>query len=241
MSKAMNQTLNDRKHATRTFYCHESNCISDALLYQSVYRKAVIFILVSIGCLFIFILWIRYETMKSNRNSKKISKDFWKKESDSNHVRKRDISNLPYINIPFDELPFQDSKDPVLEHIQNKVLELKNKKILNLTGITNTDLKLTYGTANLNVLMEYDANYAELVRTLHRWAAYLLEHNAIEEATIVLEFSIQCKTDISYCYETLAKLYAADQRHDKINDLIQIASSLNSITKNVILNRLCQP
>lgn len=194
--------------------------------------------LVSVGCLFILIIWIRYETTKSNHRSQKTSKDFWKIELASNQVRRRDISDLSYISIPYNQLPFVESNDPLLEQIQNSVLDLKDKKILNLTGITNTDLKLTYGTANLKVLMEYDVNCTELLRALHRWAAYLIEHNEINAATLVLEFSVECKTDISYCYEHLAKIYAKEQEYNKINHLIQTASSLNSLNKTVIINRL---
>ena len=54
---------------------------------------------------------------------------------------------------------------------------LKEKKILNLSGFTNTDLKLEYGVGNLTELTDYDNNYVTLSRSLHlgRGSSYLKE------------------------------------------------------------------
>ena len=87
---------------------------------------------------------------------------------------------------------------------------LKGKKILNLTGISNTDLKLSYD------LTEYDDNFTTLVKAIALIGHNLLEHKDIEDATTFLEYGISIKSDISSNYIDLAIIYASGDRKDQI-------------------------
>lgn len=189
-------------------------------------------------CLMIFFIWLHYEKTKSSRIDMEKSNAFWAKEQQSNVTRKADISNLDYITIPLDQLPFVDTPDPVLIDLQDKVKDLGNQKILNLTGLSNTDLKLQYGVANLNLLSSYDQNYTILTRTLSSWATYLYEHNIITDAKIVLEYAILCHTEISKTYLLLAKIYQSEGNQEAIKNLITTAQTLNTLTKDHIISSL---
>ena len=113
--------------------------------------------------------------------------------------------------------------------------ELAEKPIVNLTGISNTDLKLTYGAANLESLSSYDENFTDLARTLLAWAERFHELGLNDDAIAVLEFGVDCKTDIYNHYMLLGKLYVeSDQKH-KIPDLINIAKKLNSLNSDKIV------
>lgn len=194
---------------------------------------------------FIIILLVIQLYLKKNTNSvkEKLGK-FMEKERESNSVRKKDISSLEYINIP-DTLPYlntpreslNDSNPEIAKYI-NKINSLKDSKILNLTGISNTDLKMQYGPANLATLSEYDDNYTELVRTIAELAHKLIEINEPDNARPWLEYSISINTDIKSCYTDLADIYILAGRPEKVRDLISKARHLNSINKPVIIDNL---
>lgn len=115
---------------------------------------------------------------------------------------------------------------------------LSTQPIVNLTGFTNTDLKLEYGTANITPLSQYDQNYTALVRTLQQWAELLLNAALTEEAETVLAYAISIGTDVSHTYYALAKIYAGREEYDKIADLIHRAEGLRSALRNSIVRTL---
>ncbi|MBQ2802957.1 MAG: hypothetical protein IJF07_03565, partial [Lachnospiraceae bacterium] len=118
--------------------------------------------------------------------------------------------------------------------------ELSLQPIVNLTGLTNTDLKLEYGTANITVLTEYDQNYTLLASTLQQWADLLYTQNHTAEVGQILEFAVSTRTDVSRSYDMLSDIYVANSQFDKINDLIATAETLNSLNRDVILRHLKQ-
>ncbi len=166
---------------------------------------------------------------------------FWEREADANRVRKKPLTDLAYITIPLDSLPIQkNTTDEQLLEYQDTISALSEQTIVNLTGISNTDLKFQYGAPNLTVLMEYDQNFIVLARTLNAWAHRLYELKQTEYAKTVLEFGIACKTDIKAHYILLATIYKEEFHPDRINDLIEAADSLNSLMKNPIITILTE-
>lgn len=170
---------------------------------------------------------------------------FWEKERKSNNVRRKSLENLDYISIPVDVLPFGTSgSNKELENSEQNVLALKDEKIVNLTGITNTDLKLEYGTANITELSLYDQNYTALVRALQNWGKALYDAGRYEDATKVLEFAVKTRSDITATYKLLIDMYktklflSAPEIEKKINSLIPIADNLNSLSRLTILKLL---
>ena len=170
---------------------------------------------------------------------------FWEKERKSNNVRRKSLENLDYICIPVDVLPFGTcGSNKELENSEQNVLALKDEKIVNLTGITNTDLKLEYGTANITELSLYDQNYTALVRALQNWGKALYDAGRYEDATKVLEFAVKTRSDITATYKLLIDMYktklflSAPEIEKKINSLIPIADNLNSLSRLTILKLL---
>ncbi|MBR4794852.1 MAG: hypothetical protein IK050_00245, partial [Lachnospiraceae bacterium] len=67
---------------------------------------------------------------KSTLADKKKRDDFFKKESEANSVKKRDISMLPYIKID-ESLLSVKSDNPEIQALLSELTNLKDKKILN--------------------------------------------------------------------------------------------------------------
>lgn len=116
--------------------------------------------------------------------------------------------------------------------------DLSSCRIVNLTGWTNTDLKLEYGTANITILSEYDFNYTNLVTALQKLAELLHDGGDDAHAIEVLEFAVSTGTDVSKSYYLLADLYKACDTPEKIELLIRRAETIHSLMKNSIVQNL---
>ncbi len=187
---------------------------------------------------FLLMIWIYYQKSRTDRSAKSAHESFWEKERKANLTRKKDISELDYIVIPIEQLPFPVLEDEEITEVQKRLQKLSTEKIVNFTGITNTELKLQYGAPNIELLMAFDKNYLELVRTLYRYAKLLYEQGYKEEATAILEYGISIKTDVSANYTLLASIYKEQNDTKRIDFIISQAEMLNSLTKKSLLNSL---
>ncbi|WP_026651487.1 hypothetical protein [Butyrivibrio proteoclasticus] len=187
----------------------------------------------------IFNISMRRVSRKVEQNEE----NFWEKEAQANNVRKKSLDTLEYVKIPVDTLPFGfEADNEALTACEEEVLALKNEKIVNLTGISNTDLKLAYGTANITPLTQYDQNYTSLVISLQKWGQLLYDLGYYPEATKVLEFAVKTRTDISATYRTLVDLYktklglSEEEINKKLDGIMPIAKELNALSRQQIVD-----
>ncbi len=194
--------------------------------------------LIVLGILLFLYLLIQGSSAGHKMKIQKEKDAFWNQEYKANATRKADVSELLYITVPIEALPFTETKEEELISIQNNIRGLSAEPILNMTGISNTELKLKYGVANITFLMQCDENFTLLIKNILKWGSYLYDRNKWEEAAIVLEYGIQIKSDIGKNYTLLAEIYKSMGCMDKINDLIQTAESLNTLSKDNIVTAL---
>lgn len=181
----------------------------------------------------IFLLTLAYFLRKNAKDQKEAEERFWNREHEANFARRKDISNLEYITIPLEKLPMD-----LHTEAEQKLKELSSATILNLTGYSNTDLKLEYGPANLEALTEYDNHFTELVHVLPVYAQELLDADHPESARALLEFGVSIHADAGSVYTMLADLYQKAGETDRIPELIRSAEELRSISKNAIVGKL---
>ncbi len=175
---------------------------------------------------------------RSHRSIQESQESFWEKEQRANQTRKQDISGLSYIHIPLDTFPCGQYQDPGLQELEQTLETLSTRKILNLTGISNTDLKLRYGAANLNILSDCDANFTTLARTLTAYGEQLAALGHWQDAVRVLEFGVSCGTDISKNYTLLGSLYKEHGETARLNSLIETVQATDLLLKASILQQL---
>ena len=188
----------------------------------------------------LLVLWIHYQKRRTDRIDTKKSEAFWAREQQANLTRKKDISTLDFIIVPISSLPFPETDREEISDIQKHLYKLASAKIVNFTGLSNTDLKLMYGAPNINILMEYDKNYLELVRSLYRYGKLLYDSGRKDEAALILEYALSIKTDISANYTLLATIYKEKNETDRINSVISYAEELTSMTKKALLSHLVE-
>lgn len=162
---------------------------------------------------------------------------FWRREQDANFTPKRDISNLSYITIPLDKFP-SDYNDKEEENLKKELEELKEKRILNLDNMSNTDLKENFGFANLNIMEEIGENYVKMCKLIVELAKKRLEFNDYEGASRYLEFGVGTKSDLSAMYTLLGECYANLGKEHKISDLITLVKAMNLPLEKSIIDSL---
>lgn len=193
-------------------------------------------------CFILFVIWIRVKTNQNNKNVSTWDEEFWAREQESNFVRKKDISHLDYIQVDEKDLPFSDTADGQEETCQEQVRSFLTKKMLNLSGMTNTEIKIAYGTANFPELSDYDQNFTIFIRNLGLWGCYL--HNNTEggdgRAKQILEYAVSLDSDISSTYIALAEIYRQENDIEKIRQLIDRVSQSDFYMKNSIVEQLRQ-
>lgn len=125
-----------------------------------------------------------------------------------------------------------------LAEAEYEICALSTKRILNLTGITNTELRLTYGTMNLDPLTSYDQNYTTLIRSLQKWGALLVTAGHKADAITVLSYAVEIGSDIAGTFSLLARLYKNNGETAKIIALQEVAENLTTLMKPSILRDL---
>lgn len=192
-----------------------------------------------LASLIIFCLTVGHAIKRQKKKTKTSEQSFWSRERQSNAVRRKPLDSLNYIHIPLEQLPATvlTENDQVAECLR-LITELSSQKIVNLTGFTNTELKLEYGTANITLLSEYDQNYTLLVRTLQQWADALMDAGYVKEAEAVMAFALDTGTDISKTYYKLAEIYSARGDSFQIGQLMDKARSLRSANRKAIVRTL---
>lgn len=187
----------------------------------------------------VIIILISVNVSRQKKTKTQEDRDFWAREQRANSVRRKSLDGLNYISIPLESFPTHllQQDEVVLECIDT-LEALSSQKIVNLSGYTNTDLKLEYGTANITELSQYDQNYTVLVRTLQKWADVLIETGYLEEASVLMEFAVSTGTDVSRTYYELAGYWASQGEREQIRRLKKTAVSIRSANGNIIRHHL---
>lgn len=200
----------------------------------------------------IFVIWLTYELTKHRRKEEKFTKSYWEIERQANSTRRKSLDDLAYITIPEGFLSLSltlPDKNSLSESEENADLlnlhdnletlhALSSQKIVNFTGLSNTELKLLYGAPNIPLLMEYDQNYTILARTLQNLADLYLKSGQQQEAVAFMEFAVSTHTDISKTYRCLSDIYRTNGEQEKIQALLDTAKELKSATQKSILRSL---
>lgn len=190
----------------------------------------------------ILVLVLNHNIRKNKGNSKQSVKNYLSREDAANNTRKKDISNLPYIVVPLQTLPLDITLND--EKKQSKILQyvkdihyLSEKKMLNLIGLTNTDLKEQYGPANLEILTVCDQNYSRYIRNLHLLAECIYEEYP-DKAVEVWKYCLSIGTDISGTYASLGQHYVNHQQKEAFMELYDCIPDKDSISGKTILQKL---
>ena len=187
----------------------------------------------------VFSAWLAFRLKKARNLDEKAKLDFWEEESLANSVRKKQLEDSDYVVFPFEKLPSEESfsPDPIPESL-SLLYALSDKKMVNLNGISNTEVKKRYGAANITILSEYDANYECFVKNIYLLCQHLYDIGRKEEALMLSEETILTGSDSLSHYKLMIQMYRETDNNGGIDWLKERAGLLHSITKGAILRAL---
>lgn len=188
-------------------------------------------------CFIVFAIWLRVKMKRGNSGKEELDA-FLERENQANFARKQDISHLDYLSVNPDDLPFVDSDDPKEISLQNEVKKSGERKMIDLSAYTNTDLKEKYGPANLEELSDCDQSYLLFTRNLSLWGTYVYEKEDYTRAKVIMEYAKSIGSDISSVYTTLGNIYAREGDFHKVDALIAEVENSDFALKTSILKTL---
>lgn len=196
-------------------------------------RFPSVFIIIVVVALF-FKVFMSRSMKKYDPNA-----EFFALEKKADSTPKKDIDGLPYIEVKREALPLDlpTENEETKEH-QYNISSLEGKKILNFTGVSNTELKLRYGAGNIYFLQSCDMNYTRLVQNVSRLAEDYLKEGHEAEARQLLEYGVSIGSDVKKNYTLLADIYRDSGENEKISGLKETARNINSLSKEGILKAL---
>ncbi len=183
----------------------------------------------------IFAIFLTIRMISINHQEQKERDAFWSREYRANQTRKKSLDSLTYITIPADLLEASNpTKSPEIATHLEELATLSTKVIVNLTGLTNTDLKLKYGAPNLPLLTDYDLHYTKLSRLLNQLGILYKEAGDLETAIQFLSFAVDTGSDIRTTYHTLGIIYQEQGNRTALNNLYRQSFYLNKLSKALI-------
>ncbi len=163
---------------------------------------------------------------RNNVRSRKIRDEFWERERSSYKAPSRPTDDLESVTFP-EDLPLDiDTGDPVLSESQGILKNLSRERIINLSNITNTDIRLSYGKDNLPELSRADARYITLLRALNTLASGYIRLGYKEEGKKLLTFALDAGSDLKESWLALGQLYLDE---DDIPSLISLKKKAEGI------------
>jgi len=181
---------------------------------------------------------------KNAKVQEDVTKAFWQKEESSLVVRKKELAEEDYLHpsLTLDQLKGEDWYKALgqsgLYRYEQHLKELLDKAMVNFQHMSNTDLRLTFGTANLTVISDYEENWNSYLTTLYTLGKKLLETGETDYGIQLLEEGVRMGTDNRYHFLLLGQHYKATKNQQAFEDLVVRASSLESLTKTALLKAL---
>ncbi len=193
----------------------------------------------------LMLFWVLHHNLRKNnsKDPQNVS-SYLAREDRANATRRKDLSDLPYIQVPLNNFPFDitlndQKKQSKIDEYKKIICNLSEVRMLNLIGISNTELKEAYGPANLELLTNYDQCYSRYIRTLWLFADCIYAEYP-DKAVEILEYCLSIGTDISGTYDLLGHYYLDHDKEDQFLALYDKIPVKDSISGKVIRNKLDQ-
>lgn len=192
----------------------------------------------------IIIFIIQHHLRKSRRLEETKKQAFWQQEQQSLSVRKKEFSKTDYIYPDLTQFDFAllNLLDPSikiqLKQIESDLQRLAKLDMMNFTHMTNSEIRITFGTANQTVIQSNEEHFDLFLKTLAKYAHLMSDQEEYNEAILAFEHCIDLGSEYHDHYLSLATLYEKAHKKEALHHLIEKASSLNSLNKQALVKKL---
>ena len=104
--------------------------------------------------------------------------------------------------------------------------------------MSNTDIRLTYGALNFEILSMADTRYLIFIRSLSELADIYFADGHVDEARTLLEYAISIDSDVKNTYVLLTKIYKAAGEDSKAAELKKKAESIKTLSRDGVVAAL---
>lgn len=191
-----------------------------------------------LACVLTFVIILAVVYKRLDQKQKKTMDDFWERERNASVTPATNLEEIEYLEVPIHKFAFGTLEDEQTKELENRLTELSKKRLLNLTGKTNTEIKETYGSPNFGALQEIGENFDAFSIALCEYGSHLVAHEKFEEAIGVFEYGLLIKTDISKNYTLLGDCYKALGQMRRIETLREQVEPLGLLMGPTIMTYL---
>lgn len=142
---------------------------------------------------------------KTSPSTKDKINNLLKQEHEAQFIRSISLPDEFFIQVDTSLYPKVDQND--CHKVYQKLIQSVNRKMVNLQGKTNLELKKSYGPQTLDLVGEYERNYFEFMDISIQYGQILYENHFLAEARQALEACILYHCDVSKCYGLLITIY----------------------------------
>ncbi len=186
----------------------------------------------------IFLLVVYFYRAYNTKKREKIVAAFWEREEQAKHTPAKDLSQAGYITVPIDSFPLGRCDSDEVMLIEEELLRLSKKRLLNLNGMTNTDVRIEYGTSNFDAVCAMGEDFDRLIVLLCDYAKALIENGFTKEACVVLEYGADIGSDVSENYTLLGECYHENSMDLQLDELIRRVEESEIIRRQSVLEQL---
>ncbi len=192
----------------------------------------------------ILVVLFQHHLRKNMRIEEEAKEKFWQKEKSSLIVRKKEFTESDYIKIPKDQVTFDlepsFEKGDLMYYRQliRKLHQLEKLDMMNFSHLSNTEVRLQFGTANQTIIQNNESNYNNYLQVLGKLAKLFADNNEHTMAIKILERCIAMKSDYRDHFILLGHLYSNSGNYVAIKELIKQAEALNSPLKKGLITSL---
>jgi len=198
----------------------------------------------TIFALFVIVaLLFNYRLNKITRIERKAKVAYWETERDSLSVRRKDFAQEDYLRpdmtaLTFPNLDVKDYDLVLYESLKSKILALSSKDMMNFSHLTNTEIRLQFGTANQTTIADNEANYNSYLKALADYGKFMNEQGELPEAIAALEECIRMKSEYSRHYLYLAQLFSTTKNEEAFHQLCEKASYIDATKQTNLRQKL---
>ena len=186
----------------------------------------------------LLVVILQINLRRINKEDARLEKEYWDRERAALKAPRKDISNLDYIVMP-EDLPLDfPITAPKSNELRIRLKNLSTQKIINLYGMSNTDIRLTYGARNFETLSMADTRYLIFIRTLSELAQVYYDSGYLEEARALLEYAIEIDSDVRNTYVLLMKIYKKAGEQEKAAALKKKAEDIKTLSRDGVVAAL---
>ena len=174
--------------------------------------------------------------IKKSKGSARSNENYLREEEMANFSRKKEIPENLFINAGIELLPMREFEDTEefkrINKSQAYVIKRSTFKMIRLkTPMTNRELKIKFGYANLENIIAYEDNFVRYIFALCDWAETLLEMGEKEDAISILEFAVDMIPEQSKPYTLLIDAYGESKCK---SELLNLKDKFNSNCKPLL-------